>query len=197
MFYNSLFLSIFLATSHNHQNHHSQIRPFIATINIQTIEGWTTQESNTEILNHRKSAFHFQSKKTFKIARPGNVSLPPISNGRDPLLLLVSPMTVSSAFAIPFLHLLSKPHTKSLMSVLAPPCSAMVIGNKYLDFYCVCVCERERERERERENLILLKINWISVCVCVCMREWMRQRGGEVYIVWFQIVVLLVIVFGI
>ena len=159
MFYNSLFLSIFLATSHNHQNHHSQIRPFIATINIQTIEGWTTQESNTEILNHRKSAFHFQSKQTFKIARPGNVSLPPISNGWEPLLLLVSPIMASSAFAVPFLHLLPKPHMKSLMFVLTPPCSAMVIGNKYLDFCYVCVRENEREREREVGKLILLKID--------------------------------------
>ena len=99
----------------------------------------------TEILNHRKSNFHFQSNKTFKTARPRNVPLPPISNGQDPLLFLASPMTASSASAVPLLHLLPKPHTKSLMSVLAPPCSAMVIGNKYLDFCCVCLRENERE----------------------------------------------------
>ena len=101
----------------------------------------------TEILNHGKSAFHFQSNKTFKTARPRTVSLPPISNGRDSLLLLASPATESSTSAVPLLHLLPKPRTKSLMSILAPPCSAMVIGNKYLDFYCVCVRGNERGRE--------------------------------------------------
>ena len=149
MFYNSLFLSIFLATSHNHQNHHSQIRPFIATINIQTIEGWTTQESNTEILNHRKSAFHFQSKQTFKIARPGNVSLLPISNGRDPLLLLVSPITASSAFAVPFLHLLPKPHTKSWCLFLLHHAQPWLLEIN-ICISATCAWERMRERERER-----------------------------------------------
>ena len=74
-------------------------------------------------------------------------------------------MTASSAFAIPFLHLLPKPHTKSLMFVLAPPCSAMVIENKYLDFCYVCV----RENEREREAYIIE--NRLDLCVCVCESE--------------------------
>ena len=118
----------------------------------------------TEILSNQKSAFHFQSNKTIKTARPRTVSLPPISNGQDTLLLLLaSPTMASSASAVPLLHLLPKPCTKSLMSVLAPPCSAMVTGNKYLDFCYVCV---KGMREREVGKLILLKIDWIFVCVC-------------------------------
>ena len=78
-------------------------------------------------------------------------------------------MMASSTFAIPLLHLLPKPRTMSLMFVLALPCLAMVIGNKYLDFCCVCV--RGNEREREVGKLIVLKIDWISVCVCERVNE--------------------------
>ena len=64
----------------------------------------------------------------------------------------------------------------------------MVTGNKYLDF--------GRERERGAGKVMLLEID-LDFCVYVRENERERERGKEDYIVWFQIVVLLDIVFGI
>ena len=87
-----------------------------------------------------------------------------------------------------------------------PPRSAMVIGNRDLDFnMCVCVCARCRSLTLNHQCLLLLhharpwllEIEiWISmcvrahVCVCVCVREREREseRSVKAYSIWFQIV---------
>ena len=54
------------------------------------------------------------------------------------------------------------------MSPLAPPCSAMVMGNKDLDF--------GRERERGAGKVMLLEID---LDFCVYVRENKRKRGAK------------------